>query len=91
MIKRMYKAPLKIGPFFYLMAIGVLPESQGKGYGGQLLKHLCERADRETKAIYLETQTERNVHWYEKFGFHVVKQVAISDWLTLGEMVREAN
>ena len=85
------KKNLKIGPFLYLMVIGVSPEYQGKGYGGQLLTHLCERADREKKAIYLETQNEINVQWYEAFGFKVVKQMTISEWLTLWAMVREAN
>ena len=43
------------------MVIGVMQEYQGMGHGAQMLKYLCERADQETKAIYLETQTEMNV------------------------------
>ena len=69
---------LKIGPYYYLMAIGVLRDHQGKGYGGQMLRYLCQRAESETKAIYLETQTGANVQWYEKFGFEVVKEIFIN-------------
>lgn len=85
------KKKLKTGPFLYLMLMGVAPEHQRKGYGTQLLVYLCKRADREKKAIYLEIQNEMNVQWYEKFGFKVVKQIPIFDWLTLWRMVREAN
>lgn len=82
------KKKLDIGPFLYLMVIGVLPESQSMGYGGRLLDFLCERADREGKALYLETQNKKNVTWYEKFGFQVIKEISFADWLPLWEMVR---
>ena len=82
------KKNLDIGPFIYLSVLGVNPEEQGKGFGGKLLDYLCERADREGKALYLETQNMKNVRWYEKFGFKVLKHVNVCEWLSMWEMAR---
>ncbi len=86
------KKNLDIGPYIYLMIIGVAPEFQGKGFGGNLLRALIEKAEIERKAIYLETQAEGNVPLYEKYGFYVYKKVILPDlnvpmWL----MVRDAK
>jgi ribosomal protein S18 acetylase RimI-like enzyme len=79
---------LDIGPYWYLSMIAVAPEHQGCGHGSRLLRHLCARADREGKAIYLETQTAQNAALYEHFGFTTVRHVEITDGIELWEMVR---
>jgi ribosomal protein S18 acetylase RimI-like enzyme len=58
-------------PHYYLFALGVLPSGQGKGVGGQLVRGMLERADRERLPTYLETQSQRNVERYRKLGFNV--------------------
>ena len=56
----------------YLQAIGVLPEFQGQGLGGSLLKPMFERADIEGNLVYLETETEENMHMYLNYGFQTL-------------------
>jgi len=67
---RLHKAAAP-GHHYYLFALGVLPSSQGKGIGGQLVRGMLERADREGLPTYLETQSPQNVGFYQKLGFRV--------------------
>lgn len=57
---------------WYLMALGVAPSSQGRGLGRALVQPTLTRADAEQVPCYLETFTERNVHFYGTLGFTVV-------------------
>jgi GNAT superfamily N-acetyltransferase len=59
-------------PHWYLWAVGVPPEKQGRGIGGALLAPVLARADAEGVPCYLETQTEENVSFYERRGFDVL-------------------
>jgi ribosomal protein S18 acetylase RimI-like enzyme len=61
-------------PHWYVAAIGVDPDSQGEGLGSVLMEHGIARADRDDKPIYLETETERNVGFYQRLGFDVVEE-----------------
>ena len=77
------------GPHWYLEAIGVDPEHQGVGFGSALVRAGMRRADRDGMPIYLETETEGNVRFYEHLGFDVVEQtVAAGLSLPLWLMVR---
>ncbi len=58
-------------PHWYLLALGVDPSRQGEGLGGALLQPVLAQADASGLPCYLETQTERNVRFYEKCGFVV--------------------
>jgi ribosomal protein S18 acetylase RimI-like enzyme len=68
------KKNLDIGPYIYLFVIGVQQEFQGKGFAGKMLRALVEKAEMEEKSMYLETQNEKNVSLYEKYGFYVYKK-----------------
>ncbi len=57
---------------YYLLMLGVHPQAQGKGVGKILMNHLLERAEQESMPVYLETQSERNLDLYRRFGFNVV-------------------
>lgn len=59
-------------PHWYLWALGVAPERQGRGIGGRLIEPILERADIDGTPCYLETQTERNVSFYRRRGFELV-------------------
>lgn len=63
-------------PHYYLFALGVGPSAQGKGVGGQLIRGMLERIDEERMPAYLETQKERNVGLYRRFGFEVAAREA---------------
>ena len=74
-------------PHWYLFGIGVGPSRQGEGIGGALLKPALARADARGLPCYLETQTERNVEFYEKRGFKVSEASTIRG-LRLWTMLR---
>ena len=77
------KKSLNLGPYIHLLIMGVSQEFQGKGFGGQLLRAVIEKAEIEKLPLYLETQKEANVSLYEKYGFSVKKQVILPDPLNL--------
>ena len=58
-------------PHYYLHAIGVAPDSQGKGVGGTMIRQITAMADDEGVACYLESSKLQNVPLYERQGFVV--------------------
>ena len=60
-------------PVWYLKLLGVDPEGQGQGIGSTLLRASLEELDKDGLPAYLETGTERNVRFYQRFGFDVQK------------------
>jgi ribosomal protein S18 acetylase RimI-like enzyme len=58
--------------------IGVRPDLQGRGIGKALLAAFLEMTDSQARPSYLETDVDRNVALYEKFGFKVIEQEEIS-------------
>jgi ribosomal protein S18 acetylase RimI-like enzyme len=62
-------------PHWYLSALGVEPERQGTGLGSALVRSGIRRADLEKTPIYLETETEDNVAFYEHLGFETVEAI----------------
>ncbi len=61
-------------PHWYLWVLGVEPEKQGQGLGGQVLQPTLRRADEENLPCYLETVKEKNLAFYEKQGFKVERE-----------------
>ncbi len=57
---------------WYLSIIGILPDHQGRGLGGDLVRPVLEEADRAGRATYLETFTPRNISFYERLGYRAV-------------------
>lgn len=58
-------------PYWYLEVVGVEPGAQGLGIGTRLLEPVLALADEAGQLCYLETDGERNVAWYQGFGFEV--------------------
>ena len=54
---------------WYLVYLGTRPEARRKGYARRVLEDIMTRADREGRAVYLESSKAMNVPIYEKFGF----------------------
>ncbi|UCE38355.1 MAG: GNAT family N-acetyltransferase [Thermoplasmata archaeon] len=77
------KKSLNLGPNIHLLIMGVSQEFQGKGFGGKLLRAVIEKAETERKPIYLETQKEENINFYEKYGFSVKKKIILPEPLNL--------
>jgi ribosomal protein S18 acetylase RimI-like enzyme len=75
-----------------LWVLGVHPERQGQGLGGQLIAPILSLADRDGLPCYLETESERNVAFYRKHGFEVAHEGEIPGHaVRLWMMKREAR
>ena len=77
---------------YYLWGLVANPTAQRSGVGKALLKTLTTKADLENLPVYLETHDQRNVSYYNKFGFDLVSEVTIPGHdLDLWCMVREPS
>jgi GNAT superfamily N-acetyltransferase len=75
---------------WFLDTVGVLPQYQGKGYAGKLIRAMLVKTDREGLPVYLDTMDEADVWRYEHFGFWVVDKSAVPKTnLTNWSMLRE--
>jgi ribosomal protein S18 acetylase RimI-like enzyme len=86
------KENMKGKDYIYLFIVGVAQKHQGQGFGGNLLRALITESERTGKALYLETETQKNVEMYDRLGFKLIKKITlpIVD-LPMWEMVREAG
>jgi ribosomal protein S18 acetylase RimI-like enzyme len=64
-------------PHWYLLVVGVDPELQGRGVGSALIREGLSRADAAACPCYLETSDERNVAFYERYGFRVLAKASL--------------
>ncbi len=77
---------------WYLLIVGVDPPSQGRGIGSRLIEPVLARASADRTACYLETETERNVRFYEKHGFKVAGKGQVpKQGVQVWAMLREAT
>ena len=77
-------------PFVYLTVVGVGRADQGRGIGSRLMRSIGEASDGSGLPVYLETETEANVRFYQRLGFRVLETmtlpvVELSAWLMLRE------
>lgn len=56
-------------PHWYLKAIGTTERARGRGAGSALIRHRLADADATGTPAYLESSSETNMSYYEKFGF----------------------
>lgn len=64
------------GSYVYLYVIGVSPDHQNQGIGSKLINIMLDCLSPDLP-IYLETETERNVRFYERLGFKVLKKITV--------------
>lgn len=64
-------------PHWYLGVLGTDPVHQGKGIGASVLRPVLDACDRDGMPAYLESSKDRNVPYYERFGFKVTKEIAL--------------
>lgn len=60
------------GLHWYITAVGVDPECQGKGHGKTLMGQMGNLADEVGMDVYLECAGTKNKGFYEKMGFEEV-------------------
>lgn len=56
-------------PHWYLPWMGVVPEAQGMGIGGALLREGLARADADRLPVYVEARPNRSAAFYARHGF----------------------
>lgn len=69
---------MKDRPYIYLFTIGVGSPYQRQGFGTKLIQPMIEKANNIKLPIYVETETEGDVKFYEKLGFEVIKKINVS-------------
>ena len=62
---------------WHLGPIGVMPTHQGVGIGSHLMERFCKKVDACGANAYFETDLDKNVRFYEIFGFTVVSESEI--------------
>lgn len=66
-------------PYWYLDVVIVSPEFQGKGFASKLIKPFLDESSANGNKVYLETQNEKNIPIYEKYGFKLNKSFLMGD------------
>jgi len=74
---------------FYLAVLGVDPPRQGQGLGSRLIAPGLEMCDREGVGAFLETAKARNVVFYERHGFRVMRDLRLPRGPTVWLMWRD--
>ena len=69
------KRLMKDEPYIYLTMIGIRSGKQGKGLGSKIMNTIKEECDREGVHLYLETEKEDNLPFYEKHGLMVLQKI----------------
>jgi ribosomal protein S18 acetylase RimI-like enzyme len=64
-------------PHWYLGTLGVDPSFQNRGVGAALLSSWIAGVDRDGATAYLETDTARNISFYERAGFTLDGETSI--------------
>ncbi len=59
----------------YLTIIGISSAAQGNGFGSKLMDTIKQECDNEGLNLYLETEKEENLRFYEKHGFTVLERI----------------
>ncbi|SMR47253.1 unnamed protein product [Zymoseptoria tritici ST99CH_3D1] len=79
--------------YYFCNIVTVLPETQGKGVGKLLFKHVTDKADAEGRKCYLESsRNQPNMAIYRRMGFGLAKEMICDDdgdAITLYCMMRE--
>ncbi|TYB67123.1 GNAT family N-acetyltransferase [Nonomuraea sp. PA05] len=74
-------------PHWYLAQIGTVPEVQGTGVGGALMREGLARCD---GPVYLESSKESNIPFYQRHGFEVTSRFTLPDGPPVWGMWRPA-
>ena len=70
-------------PHWHLGPVVVDTDRQGQGIGGSLVAEFCSRVDANRAPAYLETDKEKNVAFYQKYGFTIEGQgqvLGVPNW-----------
>jgi len=66
-----------VEPHWYLGTLGVVAPARRRGMGAALLSRWLDEVDRDGVPAYLETDSERNIRFYERAGFSVEGEASV--------------
>jgi len=75
------------GDHWYLLGLGVDPDSQKNGLGTEAIEIGRAQAHAAGLPVYLDTTSEGNVGYYEKRGFEVGAESSVGDDLRIWSMI----
>jgi GNAT superfamily N-acetyltransferase len=70
--RRAWRSRELAAPHWHVGPVAVARDRQGHGIGSRIMAAACAEADRAGGVMYLETDSRRNVTFYERHGFVVV-------------------
>ena len=81
------------GPRWTLVYLGVESTHRGKGIGGILIQPILARADGDGLPCYVESADDRNLTFYKRHGFDIVKEGQVPNggpqvWIMVREPMR---
>lgn len=82
-LRRGAKVDAQLGPrkpkgdYYYLFAIAVRRGARGHGIGHELMLPTMRRIDAEGAAAYVESSSEKNLTFYQRFGFEVTGEIEL--------------
>jgi len=77
---------------WYFQQISVKPEEQRKGFGGLLIRTMLKTIERDGLPIYVDTNTEKAMLIYQKYGFEILEHTLIPETdILLWCMLRKPN
>lgn len=62
-------------PHWYLEFLGTIPERQGHGVGGELMRPVLDRCDEEGVPVWTWSSNERNLAFYHRHRFEVLDKL----------------
>jgi len=78
-------------PHWHLSRMGVIPEAQGMGIGGALLRQGLARCDADRLPVYLEATTRRSAAFFARHGFETTARISLPDYPEIACMWRPAR
>lgn len=78
-------------PHWYLAVLGTDPVAQGQGYGSAVLRPVLEQCDRDGVGAFLESSKERNIDFYARHGFRVLRELRLPRGPKLWPMWRDPH
>jgi hypothetical protein len=81
---------LMSSPHWYLSIIAINPSLQGKGLSRVLFNSMLYQIDQQKLPCFLDTNNEKNIQIYKRFGFRVIEEYQIPNTSIVNwAMIRE--
>ena len=77
------------GEHYYLSTLGTDPAAQGKGVGSAVIAPVLAKCDEQGLGAYLESSKEKNIPFYNRHGFEVMRELKLAGGPSMWLMWRE--